>query len=63
MMFSMAIRYDPAADECSEPGLLLPPLLTPAATAWPLKTDSLAVMVWSLRRSGGRSLDDVLSWV
>ena len=32
MMFSMAIRYDPAADECSEPGLLLPPLLlTPAA--------------------------------
>ena len=37
MMFSMAIRYDPAADECSEPGLLLLPplLLTPAATVWP----------------------------
>ena len=33
IMFSIAIRYDPAADECSELGLLLP---IPAATAWAL---------------------------
>ena len=36
IMFSIAILYDPAAEECSELGLLPLLLLTPATTVRPL---------------------------